>query len=109
MNRIKLGILILGWHSSINDPIYAVGSFYVDNKEYPDKTIVENALRNLLNELEEQKLMLEGKDVVYLIQRRWKSVKEFAGYTDSELTENINELKIVCEGIQSFLEDDYEN
>ena len=35
------------WHSSMGDPIYAVGSYYVSGKAYPDAEVVGDALSRL--------------------------------------------------------------
>lgn len=47
VERRRLGEKMLHWHSSGSDPIYAVGSFYVSNKPYPNRDIVERALHEM--------------------------------------------------------------
>jgi len=42
--RREIGVLMSHWHSSQGDPIYAVGSFFVDGKRYPDREQVSSAL-----------------------------------------------------------------
>jgi len=44
MNLKRLGLLMSHWHSSQNDPIYAVGSYFVDDEQYPNIEVVERAL-----------------------------------------------------------------
>jgi len=92
MNRKKLGELLQQWHSSMSDPIYAVGSFYFSDWVYPNPLIVRDAIHSLEHTLQENKDMLEGKPVMVVRQERTIDLKEFAGYSDEELQDNINEL-----------------
>lgn len=39
----QLGIDMLNWHGSMGDPIYAVGSFYINDQPYPDRSVVVRA------------------------------------------------------------------
>lgn len=50
--RKAIGEKLCHWHSSMGDPIYAVGSFYLSDKEYPDPTIVKSARDSLKNSRE---------------------------------------------------------
>lgn len=45
--RMNIGLKMQNWHSSQGDPVYAVGSFYFANQEYPERAVVEAARRNL--------------------------------------------------------------
>jgi hypothetical protein len=36
----RLGELLQHWHASMDDPIYAVGSFFFSGKDYPDPNVV---------------------------------------------------------------------
>lgn len=41
--RKKIGLAMQNWHSSMGDPIYAVGSYYFSDMEYPKREVVEEA------------------------------------------------------------------
>ena len=41
--RQALGALMLNWHSSQGDPLYAVGSYYIGDMKYPRQEMVESA------------------------------------------------------------------
>jgi ribosomal protein L20A (L18A) len=70
MNLKRLGLLMSHWHSSQYDPIYAVGSYFVDGKKYPTIEIVERALVSFesftTNKAiyEEQSDLLELKEII---------------------------------------------
>jgi hypothetical protein len=59
-NLKKIGLLMSGWHSSSGDPIYAVGSFFVSGKDYPDLDVVRRAEANLERDLAGAKKKLHG-------------------------------------------------
>lgn len=40
------------WHAGQADPVYAVGSFFFDEKDYPELSVVFMARRNLSQDLE---------------------------------------------------------
>ncbi len=84
VNRRRLGEKLLHWHSSGSDPIYAVGSFYIDDRPYPDKGVVENAL-TALNALEPRARAGE------------------AGWTRRDATE----LRNIVGGLRFYLKHDY--
>lgn len=42
-DRKAIGLMLHNWHSGM-DPVYAVGSFYVDGRAYPDASVVERAI-----------------------------------------------------------------
>jgi hypothetical protein len=50
--RQKAGALMLHWHSSMGDPIYAAGSFYIDGEKHPSTETVNDAKEGLSNILE---------------------------------------------------------
>lgn len=107
MDRQELGERLCQWHGSMSDPIYAVGSFYVDGQVYPDKEVVESALTSLTSTLSENRRMLIGEKV--WVERGGKRVdlKVFAGYTQDDLRENIADLEEITEELQRFMTEDY--
>lgn len=46
-DRKKIGVVMHLWHGSMGDPIYAVGSYYYDDRVYPKKSVVEDALSSI--------------------------------------------------------------
>lgn len=109
MDRTELGERLCNWHSSMGDPIYAVGSFYVSGQVYPDKEIVENALTSLTSTLEQSRRMLIGEKVMVERQGKKVDLKVFAGYTQEDLHENIADLEELCDELQQFITEDYPN
>lgn len=107
MDRAELGSRLCNWHSSMHDPVYAVGSFYIDRQVYPDKEIVENALTNLTNDLDQFRRMLAGEKVMVERQGRKVDLKVFAGYTRDNLRENITDLEEIVSELQRFMTEDY--
>jgi hypothetical protein len=91
----------------MHDPVYAVGSFYIDGTVYPDKEIVENALRNLTRDLDQYRRMLIGEKV--MVERHGKKVdlRVFAGYTRENLRENISDLEEITSELERFMTEDY--
>jgi hypothetical protein len=108
MDRMELGERLCQWHSSMHDPIYAVGSFYVSDIRYPQKSIVEDAIHNLTSDLDQAKRMLAGEQVMVTRQGRRVDLKVFAGYTDDDLKENIADLEEIVSELQRFLTEDYQ-
>lgn len=108
MDRHQLGEKLLQWHSSQWDPIYMVGSHYINGSVYPDKDIVESAVSNLTKESLDCQKMLD--DIPVMVQRNGKTVelKRFAGYTDEELRERKAELEELTVELDTFLSEDYE-
>ena len=51
--RHDAGERMLHWHRSGNDPVYAVGSFYLSDQDYPKRSVVTRALASLQEALEE--------------------------------------------------------
>ncbi len=47
----EIGMLMSKWHASMNDPIYAVGSFAVAGEAYPDAEVVRAAIRRVDGDL----------------------------------------------------------
>jgi len=107
MDREELGERMLNWHSSMSDPIYAVGSFYIDGQVYPKSDIVRDALHNLTKDLEQSKRMLAGEKV--MVERGGKQVdlKVFAGYTSTTLSEMVADLSEITLYLGQYLEEDY--
>lgn len=108
MDRTELGLRLCNWHSSMHDPIYAVGSFYVSGQVYPDKSIVEDAISSLTSTLEESKRMLAGEKVMVVRQGRKIDLRVFAGYTDTDLNDNISDLSEIVDELQNYLTEDYQ-
>jgi hypothetical protein len=91
----------------MSDPIYAVGSFYVSGQVYPKKSVVEDALHNLTRDLDQSKCMLKGEVVWVERGGRKVSLREFAGYTDEQLEENISDLSEIVSELTRFMTEDY--
>lgn len=87
--------------------MYAVGSFYIDGTVYPDKEIVERALRNLTSDLDQYRRMLKGEKVMVMRQGKQVDLKVFAGYTKKDLTDNIADLEEITSELQQFMTEDY--
>lgn len=107
MTRFELGSLLLTWHSGQEDPIYAVGSFYLDDDLYPDASTVRDAIFNLQADLLQQEQMLAGEVVKVWRGSRQVDLREFAGFTPEDLRENVAELRKIIAGLEYFLETDY--
>lgn len=107
MDRRELGERLCNWHSSMHDPIYAVGSFYIDGTVYPKKEVVEDAISNLTKDLNEAKRMLAGEKVMVVRQGKQVDLKVFAGYTRKQLKENIADLSEIVDELQRFMTEDY--
>lgn len=107
MTRTELGLRLMNWHSSQNDPIYAVGSLFFDDQVCP-KDIVEDCLFNLNHSLDEFQRMQKGE--VLMVRRYGGEVdlRKFAGYTDEEIEENISDLTEIVSEVKRFLEEDYQ-
>lgn len=91
----------------MHDPVYAVGSFYIDGTVYPDKEIVERALRNLTSDLDQFRRMLVGEKVMVTRQGKQVDLRVFAGYTRDNLRENISDLEEITSELSRFLTEDY--
>ena len=78
MDRKALGLRMHNWHASMNDPVYMVGSFYVENEIYPDQEVVNQAQKNIHQEL---------------------------GVCKNE--EDMKELLSILQGLASFINEDY--
>lgn len=98
---------MLNWHSSMSDPIYAVGSYYVDNRAYPDADIVSQAVLNLSIDLNQHQRMLLGDVVMVKRGCRMVDLKVFAGYTQEQLSDNIADLKEIILHLGQNLTQDY--
>lgn len=108
MERTDLGLCLQEWHSSMSDPIYAVGSFYYAGMVYPKKEIVEDALSNLTADITKFRRMLRGEVVsartAYGIT---KDLKKFAGYTRVVLRSHVRELRHIIAELERFMLEDY--
>jgi hypothetical protein len=94
----------------MSDPVYAVGSLYFAGQVYPDKSIVEDCLANLNDDLAKFKKMLVGEKVSQYNNHYGKMIddqRKFAGYTDDELITNIAELEEIVSELSQFMQKDY--
>lgn len=110
VDRVNLGERLCQWHSSMHDPIYAVGSFYVDDKKYPNHEIVDEALTSLRKDRDEFVRMQKGEKVAKYNSHygRWiEDRRAFAGYTDEELSNNIEELNQIILDLSVMFNNDY--
>lgn len=108
MHRRELGERLCDWHSSGSDPIYAVGSFYVNNQVYPDKQIVQDALSNLTKNLDEFQRMLKGEKIMVVRHGVQVDLAKFGGYTEVILKAHIEDLLEIISHLQQFMTEDYE-
>lgn len=108
LDRTELGVKMHQWHRSMWDPIYMVGSLYYDGCVYPNKDIAARALDNLKGDLDESKRMLAGEKVkAPTAYGSTDDLRKFAGYTDEDLEDNIQELTEIIESLGYYLETDY--
>lgn len=110
MERTKLGERLCQWHSSMHDPVYAVGSFYNADQRYPKKEIVEAALESMSSDIEKFKRMLAGEKVSQYNSHYGKMIDDqraFAGYSDDDLKENIADLEEIVAELTKFMQEDY--
>jgi hypothetical protein len=112
MTRRELGEAMLNWHSGMNDPVYAVGSFYIDGRSYPKNdpnnlNVVYSALVSLRNDLSDFRKMDRGIPVMVSRGGRMVNLKGFAGYTRSTIRAHISELKEITTELAKFYEKDY--
>lgn len=107
MNRKELGLRLQQWHASMYDPVYAVGSFYFAGQKYPKKEIAQSALVNLQNDLDETKRMLVGESIKVVRNNSVVDLRTFAGYSDEELQERIDDLEEIIKELKRFIEKDY--
>ena len=108
MNRHELAEKLLQWHASMNDPVYAVGSFYCSDKVYPDPKIVEDAISNLESELDQTLRMLNGAKVrARTAFGMTDDLRKFAGYKKSELHERKSELIALVGVLRQYLAFDH--
>ena len=110
MDRIELGGRLCNWHTSMTDPIYAVGSFYVSNQRYPDQDIVEDCLENLERDINKFNKMLAGEKVSVYNNHYGKQIldlRAFAGYSDKELNDYIFDIREIVIYLKIYLKQDY--
>jgi hypothetical protein len=108
MDRIQLGERLCQWHSSSADPIYAVGSFYVGGRKYPQLAVVVDALARVHDELSKQRRMLAGEKVSAPTQNgHTDDLCAFAGYKPADLKANVADLAEIATELKQCIEDDY--
>lgn len=107
MDRTELGERLCNWHASMYDPVYAVGSFYIDGTRYPDKEIVQDAIDNLTRDLNQFRCMQKGEPVMVERQGRKVDLKVFAGYSEIDIEDNIADLEEITSELSRFLTEDY--
>lgn len=110
MDRVDLGLRMQSWHSSMGDPIYAVGSYYFAGHIHPEKETVEAAIDNLNAILSRSQRMLKGEKVTApTMMGHTDDLRKFAGYTDKDLKDNIKDLEEIVAELTLYLKKDYEN
>jgi hypothetical protein len=107
MDRSELGERMLQWHGGQDDPIYAVGSYYISDKEYPDVDVAQDALANLEMEWEDFERMRGGEAVMVRRQGRQVDLRKFAGYSDEDLEENAEDLAEILDTLREQMVEDY--
>lgn len=107
LDRVSLGAKLLQWHSGM-DHIYAVGSFYIGGKVYPDIKIVRSAIGLLDTELSKTNRMLNGEKVRSKTFHGYTdNLKKFAGFNKKELRERKEELEELLYHLEQYLVFDY--
>jgi len=106
MDRVELGERMLQWHGGQNDPVYAVGSFYLSGKQYPDQEVVEDALANLEAELEQFERMRAGERVMVRRQGKMVDLRKFAGYKQKDLEEHAIDLSEIVDTLREQMVED---
>lgn len=86
VERVTLGERLCQWHSSQGDPIYAVGSYYVSDRVYPDQEVVGDCLSRL---------------EMYLSMAK---AKRHPSKRDYEIIADLQEL---CDSVQQQAKEDY--
>jgi phosphoenolpyruvate-protein kinase (PTS system EI component) len=110
LTRQQLGERLCQWHDSMSDHIYAVGSFYLGGHKYPEQKIVQSAINKINKLIDQNKKMIAGEKVTASIMfgtQITNDLKQFAGYNNKELKENIKDLKEISNGLLEFLKNDY--
>lgn len=96
----ELGERMLSWHKGQNDPVYAVGSFYVSGQEYPDPEVVDDSIYILDSVLDGHERMLRGEPVMVRRFGKMVDLRKFAGYSDKDLQESIEDLEEILSGLE---------
>lgn len=73
--RKDIGTLMLNWHGGSGDPIYAVGSYWIDGKQHPQPEVLERAKNGI------------GK---LIGQASTEAGRKANGWTDADLDELYN-------------------
>ncbi len=108
ISRHELGSLLLNWHGSQYDPTYAVGSFYIDNNVYPNKDVVEECIASLELDVSKYRRIQKGERVfAYTAHGSTDDLKTWAGYSDEELVDCIEELTVIVGSLREYLVEDY--
>ena len=106
--RHELGSRMLEWHGGQDDPVYAVGSFYIDGTVYPHPRVVWDAIFNLNRELTKFRRMNRGVKVsASTAYGTTDDLKRFAGYTRRTIRENIADLRSIVEALERYRDEDY--
>jgi len=92
--RMNIGLKMANWHSSMGDPIYAVGSYYVANVEYPHRRVVEAA---------RERLVLDIGKKLYVSTDDQRELREIVAYLD-EVLGNKSDLPEVATCLDPDLE-----
>lgn len=108
MDRNNLGYRLLQWHSGMSDPVYAIGSFYADNRAYPDKQVADDALVNLERDLRQFRQMERGKSVIVNRFGHEVDLKQFAGYTRKDIRAHIADLREIVAELKQTINNDYD-
>ena len=91
--RKKAGRILTQWHSSGDDPIYAVGSFYVDGRPYPSLHVLERAVSNAEACLRQARSTRDQRDLRFAIRVMKSELnedeEEWEGGLDSELLDDL--------------------
>lgn len=106
-DRVALGLAMQNWHSSMGDPIYAVGSYYFAGMVYPDRAIVENAITSFERMHDEYARMLRG-EIVWVVRNGARvSLAKFAGFKKKEMRERLAEVEAILEALRAQDAEDY--
>lgn len=96
--RKQAGRILTQWHSSMGDPIYAVGSFYIDGHEYPDDEVLESAISGAERCIELAETKRDERDLQYAIRvmrdelGQLEGEEEWSGGIDPETLDQLVQM-----------------
>lgn len=103
--RKQAGRVLTQWHSSMGDPIYAVGSFYIDGNEYPDDEVLADAISGAERCIELAETKRDERDLEYAIRvmkdelGQLEGKEEWAGGLSPETLDQLVQMQAEATGM----------